>query len=460
MINPVELISKKYEDLYKNDQYSLVSSTDIYVPWMKCTLKCKHRIKHPLSELDLIIIKCIKNNINTIRDIAFVLCIDTVLVEAEIDSLLNGNLLENCEGTISITEDGRQSFEERMKYETETNEFLVYMNCITGQWSIDEYDFKYRSDLEPQKIQSEDKVSEIKPIVLVPQRAVSREYVENDTKIIKELNEKYDTEILTVHLMDYMSVQYQTERALFFRNDNKQVLFSICDYGEYELDDELVVALRKKYETRQLLELLQVERLTKEAEKYLASEEPVVLKYKKQICGYQYLRNKDIRELFTSIFDKAQKSIFIIAPWIDNSKYVMTDEMLNKIENALRRNVLIRIGYGYTNKDKLKRKIAYYKNNVDSNDEKSKKDRDYQSYLMAEKMRERFKIYDNFNIFHVGTHEKVLSYDNQFTLIASYNFMSYDGGESEEYTGYNFRFEGGVLIEDPDFAKHVQSCFE
>lgn len=461
MENPIELISKKYEDLYKNEQYSLVASTDIYVPWMQCTLKCTHRARRTLSEFDSIIIKCVNKNINTVRDISFVLGIDMVLVKAEVESLVGVNLLAISDGMICITEGGRKSFEEKMKDEIVTDEFFAYMNCITGQWSIDEHNFKSEKGIEPQKIQSEDKVSELKPIVLEPKRGVSGDDVENDTTLIKNLNEKYNTQIMSVHLMNYMVIQYQIDRVLFFRNESKQILFSLCDYEKYELDDKLAFALRKNYERRQLLEILQVEKFTKEAEKYLPSEEPVVVKYKKQICGDRYLRNQDIRKLFTGIFDNAQKSIFIVAPWIDNSKYVMTDDVLNKIGTALgERNVSITIGYGYTNKDKLDNKINKYRNHSTDNDERIKRDKDYQTYLMAEKMREHFKKYDNFKIFHVGTHEKILSYDNQFTLIASYNFMSYDGGESDDYSGYNFRFEGGVLIEDPEFAKHVQSCFK
>ena len=456
----MDTITKKYEDLYKTEQYALVASTDIYVPWMSCTLKCKYRTRQPLTEFDSIIIKCVKKNINTIRDIAFVLCIDRVLVEAEIDSLAGVNLLEIVDEIICITEKGNISFEERMKDEILTEEIPIYMNCISGQWKVDAHDFVSEKGIEPQKIHSdEDKVSQIKPIVLEPKIGVSKEAVESDTKLIKEINKKYNVHIISVCLMQQMVTQYQKERVLFFRSDNKQVLFSLCDYENYELDDKLASALRKHYERRQLLEVLQIEKFAKEAEKYLASEEPVVVKYKNQICGNRYLRNQDIRKLFTGIFEKAEKSIFIIAPWIDNNKYVMTDDILNKMEAALKKNVLITIGYGYTNKDKLEKKINRYKKNI-NNDEIMKKDKDYQTYLMAEKMREYFKTYDNFYIFHVGTHEKILSYDDQFTLISSYNFMSYDGGESEDYTGYNFRYEGGVLIEDFDFAKHVKSCFD
>lgn len=460
MKNAIEIISKKYEGLYQKENYSLVASTDIYVPWMQCTLKCKHRIRRQMSEFDSIIIKCLYNSINNIRDISFVLGIDIPILEAEIENLESINFVKIEDGIISITDKGQISFEERMKDEILTDEFIVYMNCITGEWTVDEQDLKSAKGIEPQKISNNSKISEIQPIVLEKERAVSKDNVENNANLIKDLNTKYNTQIQSIHLMNYMDVQYQIDRVLFYRNDSKKILFSLCDYKNYELDDKLAIALRENYEKRKLFELLQFEKFTKEPEKYLTSNEPVIVKYKKQICGDKYLRNQDIRQLFTNIFDKAKSSIFIVSPWIDNNNYVMTDEILDKIESALRdRKVSITVGYGYTNIEKLNNKIKKY-TNLSNNQDKIKNDKDYQTYLMAEKMKKRFKNYSNFKIFHVGTHEKILSYDNRYTLIASYNFMSYDGGESYDYSGYNFRFEGGVLIEDEDFTKHVRMCFE
>ena len=43
----------------------------------------------------------------------------------------------------------------------------------------------------------------------------------------------------------------------------------------------------------------------------------------------------------------------------------------------------------------------------------------------------------------------------RYTLVGSYNLLSYDGGEKEMFQGYHFRFEGGVMIDDAEFAKHV-----
>lgn len=67
----------------------------------------------------------------------------------------------------------------------------------------------------------------------------------------------------------------------------------------------------------------------------------------------------------------------------------------------------------------------------------------------------RFARYENFSMTYIGTHEKVLCIDERYTLVGSYNLLSYDGGEKEMFQGYHFRFEGGVMIDDAEFAKHV-----
>ena len=84
-----------------------------------------------------------------------------------------------------------------------------------------------------------------------------------------------------------------------------------------------------------------------------------------------------------------------------------------------------------------------------------RRDKDWQTELMAEKLKKRFARYENFSMTYIGTHEKVLCIDERYTLVGSYNLLSYDGGEKEMFQGYHFRFEGGVMNDDAEFAKHV-----
>ena len=81
--------------------------------------------------------------------------------------------------------------------------------------------------------------------------------------------------------------------------------------------------------------------------------------------------------------------------------------------------------------------LSRYSRNHD--DTAMRRDKDWQTELMAEKLKKRFARYENFSMTYIGTHEKVLCIDERYTLVGS----------------YHFRFEGGVMIDDAEFAKHV-----
>ena len=74
--------------------------------------------------------------------------------------------------------------------------------------------------------------------------------------------------------------------------------------------------------------------------------------------------------------------------------------------------------------------LSRYSRNHD--DTAMRRDKDWQTELMAEKLKKRFARYENFSMTYIGTHEKVLCIDERY-----------------------FRFEGGVMIDDAEFAKHV-----
>lgn len=95
-----------------------------------------------------------------------------------------------------------------------------------------------------------------------------------------------------------------------------------------------------------------------------------------------------------------------------------------------------------------------YRNNADSKE--FVKNKDWNTELAAEKLRKRFGKYSNFSISYIGTHEKILCIDDKYTLVGSYNLLSYDGGEKDKYKGKRFRFEGGVLIEDVELARYIK----
>lgn len=431
------LIEERFANMYETEGYHLAASVPAQIPWFQCSLECKCFSQQAMSELDKIVCKCIKRKINTPEDISFVLALDLQIVVGEIEELCQTGLIVIDSGIISLTENGEKAFQIQKKVEDRIEIFLVYMNGITGEWVCSDERWIKEEELQ-------DNTLRFQPI-----KSVIRQDIENNDYIISSLQQINETQIVSAKLQEYKAVVYSEEEVILFKN-NTDIIFTMYNQARDELDIKAADSLMRKYKRRELLEVMQ-------AEEYILQNEKVFSDYGMAVKELKYYRNKEIRELFKNIFDIAKESIFIISPWIDNKNYVMTEELLAKIEYALSvRGIQISIGYGYPSEKKMNAKRHKYMQDVTKKKEIGDNDKDWQTELMANKLKTMFAKYDNFSIFYVGTHEKILSYDEQYTLIGSYNFLSYDGGELEQYEGFNFRYEGSVMINDSEFARYVK----
>ncbi len=434
-----ERIMELFESMYEAEGYYLAASANIQIPWFQCTFRCRCMEKQPLSGIDKVICKCIKCGINTVKDISFVLALAPEIISGIVEELVEAGMFSIDNRIISLSGSGEKSFANHSRNEVLSQDIRVHMNGITGEWSTEENGLKSAINITDSSIK------------LHPIRSVIKLDIENDDNIKLALQELYHTHIVSAFLLDYKTLTYKEEKIFFYKNKKKKIIFSIYDYEKKEIDIRLGAALLDKYERKELLEIMQ-------AEKYILENDALVDRYEGKVRELKYYRNKEIRELFKNIFDVAEKSIFIISPWIDNDKYVMTEELMDKIERALSlRKIKIFIGYGYFSKEKMEKKRLEYSHS--KNQVKKSKDREWQTELMAGKLKKRFGKYKNFGIFYVGTHEKLLCYDDRYTLIGSYNLLSYDGGERSGYGGFSFRREGAVMIDDVDFAEYVKREF-
>ena len=436
--SPIEI--EKYADIYEKNGYDLAGSASIFVPWFQCTLKCQCRSEAPMSELDDVVCRCVEREINTREDIAFVLALDMRIIAAEIEELVLAGILTEENGKFYLTESGASLHKKNAKTAKIKQEFPIFINAITGECALSDWDWLAQMDI-PQNA-----------VCLQPLQTVRRKEMEHKTELFTTLQTRYHTNIVSMELLDYQRIYYQKETILFYKNDAGQILFALYHDEKEELDISLAKVLTEKYQRRELLEIMQAETALRALDETFIKETARLSGIKR---NYKYYRNKQIRELFKNIFDIAEKSVFLVSPWIDNNNYVMTEEVLSKIEQALKeRGIRIVIGYGYISPEQMEQKREWYAKHPGYR--VSFRDREWETELMARKLQERFGKYDNFSLVYVGTHEKILSYDEKYTLIGSYNLLSYDGGESRNYRGFSFRYEGGVMIEDAEFARDVR----
>lgn len=163
------------------------------------------------------------------------------------------------------------------------------------------------------------------------------------------------------------------------------------------------------------------------------------LKYEKLIANsnMKILKNRDIREIFEEAIKKGEKEINIMSPWMN--KWVLIDSGIKDlIQKALERKVTVKIVYGI-------------KGNGSSNGDN---DRNERSKYLAENMKESFRKYgEKFKIIEGNTHSKIVLCDDKFSLIGSYNFLSFEG----RYDNKDTRDETVVYHENKEVIQELRN---
>ena len=444
----------RYENLHSDNGYDLSASTEIYVPFFRCTLKCMCEEQTEMSELDKAVCTCIERGIYLEDEISFVLCLERGILKGELERLKDGGILvEDDEHIPAFTEFGRQCYSRKMKAVNTVIECEVLMNAVTGEWMMPDEDGndKYVSE------------AVCRGVCLSPLKTVSKLDIENNDVIRREIGYSKNVTVLRMELSENKKIEYYKEIALLYENDSSKVLFEIFAPLKDELDIALSSSLRKRYEKKEILEFIQAEKQFKSARENIIEASITANNISHPAASIdpenkdiRYLKNREIREMLLKQLDESEKHIFIISPWIND--FVVNEDMLNRFENALKRGVVIEIGYGYIPIEKMKWRLKKYREGMADS---KKSDKDVTSVEMAKELEKRFSKYEGFSIRYIvnGSHEKFLSYDDAYVYIGSMNLLSYDGGEKENYKGLNFRFEGGILLNDKKFANERMEDF-
>jgi hypothetical protein len=148
------------------------------------------------------------------------------------------------------------------------------------------------------------------------------------------------------------------------------------------------------------------------------------------------VRNEEVRRILLNSLSKANREVDIISPWV--SRYALDEDLVSRMESALKRNVRIRIIYGISGKSE------------------SEQERLSRSQETVSAICRRFEKYgDLFAVELDNTHEKLLLCDDSFMLVGSYNLLSFNGKYDEET-----RKEMMYYFENPQLIKATRKrCF-
>ncbi len=436
------MLEDKIENRYAPEGYRWAASVPIRVPWYQYTVKCTVVQERVLSELDHIVCKCVQEQINTVLDIAFVLSLDPMIVQGELNMLESDGMLRKCGDMYQLTENGIDSYTRHSKSQKSIEEYPLYMNGLTGKWSV--------APPSP----PDEKLG--KTLSMQPLLAAEQAGKEEQERLCASLSDTYGGYFLSMAFQDVGSMLYQEEKMLVYQKEGERnVKIAFLDEAQDDWDIDLGAALTSRYERRELLELLKVEKFVQNQKQNMIEASQFSSAYAARTQEFKYCRNRQIRELLKSSFSTAESSVFIVSPWIDHNNYVVTEQFLSDMESALKRGIKISIGYGYLPHEQRERLIK----RMQACDKKARlenTDRNWQTERMAGILYKRFRSLP-FEIFYVGTHEKLLIVDDRYCYVGSFNLLSYDGGEQFEFADFRSRYEGGLMVDSAEIASQIKS---
>ena len=148
------------------------------------------------------------------------------------------------------------------------------------------------------------------------------------------------------------------------------------------------------------------------------------------------ITNEEIRNKFLSSFNDCEEILCIQSPWMNH--YVVNDDLMFRIECALKRGVKVIINYGI-------KEGSNNNNRTDNSDS------------VAEKLRRRFSLYgEQFQLRRGNSHYKILVCDDKYYIEGSYNFLSFAGqyGSSTDQ-----RHEGAALGHNKEYIKLLKERY-
>lgn len=249
---------------------------------------------------------------------------------------------------------------------------------------------------------------------------------------VNKRNQKYEAKLMVMLRKNFKIIptvefdieMYDTSNSVIDKDkveilaNEKDNLIDVIDTLERRVEEaeKMEVNTEEDYLTK----TMQIDQLRKELEKEKLKEKAIP----KLINTYEH------RPILIRALNEAKKQVVIVSPWI---KETATDfELRGAIQKAMERKVKVVICYGISKK--IESDVNYAVNLL----KKLKEDKTYGKYLSL--------------VLLGNTHEKVLICDEVFTVVTSFNWLSFKGDKNR-----GFRQETGTYVEDFEFSKNMIS---
>lgn len=449
--NDIYLLHEKYSSFFSG--YYLLGSSDVWIPYFKKDIEVTYLSENNLTVAEEFVGKCIQRGIHKKSDIAKILALKENFLEAVIEPLVEQGFFTSDEsnGSIYLSNEGKTLFAKKIKYLNKKETFSVLFDGLNETNKVEYLEYENKGF---------NRIKEAKNGILIDGRKFPvYDYMKDYQRLSKhflsvlEMRKKnMDDELENSQIVSVKNFEYLSNKELLFRkysmlvyaDEKKELEVLVIDSVTEAIQPEFSAVLKTRLIEGYFNDDIDLEDAFKKHDKVinelseLASrmEEPAdengQVTTIKNANKLKYLMNAEIRRLFLHYLETAQKSLYIISPWMN---YTIVNVAFKKnLEELLKRGVTVQIIYGITDGNEA---------NFGERDKRSKK--------IADELIEIGKNYNGLLKIQNGqTHEKLLICDEKYYINGSYNFLSYDA----EIKGV-IRNEGTTYIEDEEFTKGI-----
>ena len=466
--NDIYLLHEKYSSFFKG--YYLLGSSDVWIPYFKKDIEVTYLTEENLTVAEEFVGKCIQRGIHKKSDIGKVLALKDNFLEAIIEPLIEQSFftMDDSNGSMYLSDEGKTLFAKKIKHLNKKEIFSVMFDGLNEINKVEYLEYENRGF---------NRIKGVKEgIIIDGRRFPTYEYTKDYQRLSKQflsiietrkkdMGEEFETsKVVNVKDFKYLpskEMLYRKYFMLIYANEEKEIELLVIDSMTESVQSEFNTVLKKRLLEGYFNSHFDLETAFEEHEKVMnelskvtnQTEEPantlngdleriestdgnIQVQEMKIPDTTRYIMNAEIRRLFLHYLETAQKSLYIISPWINY--HIVDNTFKNNIEKLLKRGVEIRIIYGITDGNDA---------NFSDRDKKSKKIADELEKL-GEKYNGLLKIQNG------NTHEKILICDDYYYINGSYNVLSYDA-EDNVKGQKGFRYEGSTYMENPRMALSV-----
>lgn len=479
----IEELAKKYANAIPNSQ--IVKYYEAAIPQYCMELILTMQKEKPLSILEEFILKFVCEDINEIDIISEFLGLNKSTVYSAIANMQTLELIsiDIFNSKIKIKDEGKKALKACSLVVPEDIEYKVFMDALTGNIYLDSRSKYTKKDVKNLEL------SPIRPFINKPDiNDINFEDIKSAINSFRKVNsfekDKLDGNLLSISELQKVYIEYNKVSVLVYMNkktedvelrmyekqtrcqdyenillqmlnnntrifefDYKKQTDDISDYSLLNILPSEIINSAEEYSQksndfeREISQLkTQLTDMKDQFEENKNNEENETstqrIKYLEQKIkemesehrsADRVLSTYEHRPLLIQALKEAKNVVIIISPWIKASG--LNNEIIGLIDQALRRNTKIIIGYGISEKE------------------------DSDKWIIDKLNVLRSKNYgNNLNLISLNnTHEKLLIMDNKFMVITSFNWLSFKGDPT-----LGFRQETGYYTESKESISEMK----